>query len=126
MVRVVPWKLSIVGRALGVCERSVSARSVVRRGDPYHWSSGPANWISAGETGKPYRINAFTVAKPLSGFFKSQAAGGILLLVCAGAALVAANSGLAHRYHDLWDTRVAIGAGGRAYRSRSISGSTTA
>ena len=50
---------------------------------------------------------------PFQEFFKSQAAGGILLLVCACAALVAANSGLAHRYHDLWSTRVAIGAGGR-------------
>lgn len=46
-------------------------------------------------------------------FFKTEAAGGILLVVCAGAALVAANSGWAHGYHALWDTRLTLGAGDR-------------
>jgi Na+:H+ antiporter, NhaA family len=44
-------------------------------------------------------------------FFKTEAAGGILLVVCAGTALAAANSGWAHAYHALWDTRLALGAG---------------
>jgi Na+:H+ antiporter, NhaA family len=46
-------------------------------------------------------------------FFKTEAAGGMLLLVCACAALVAANSRWADAYHGLWATTITIGAGGR-------------
>jgi NhaA family Na+:H+ antiporter len=46
-------------------------------------------------------------------FFKTEAAGGILLVVCACAGLVAANSGWAHGYHTLWEARLTLGVGDR-------------
>jgi Na+:H+ antiporter, NhaA family len=45
-------------------------------------------------------------------FFKTEAAGGLLLFVSASAAMVAANSGWAEAYHGLWATKVTIGAAG--------------
>ena len=45
-------------------------------------------------------------------FFKTEAAGGLLLFVSASAAMVAANSGWAEAYHGLWATSVTIGAAG--------------
>ena len=48
---------------------------------------------------------------PFQQFFKTEAAGGILLVGCASAALIAANSGWAHAYHALWETRLTLGAG---------------
>ena len=45
-------------------------------------------------------------------FFKTEAAGGLLLLASACAAMVAANSGWADSYHGLWATTVTIGAAG--------------
>ena len=45
-------------------------------------------------------------------FFRTEAAGGAVLLACATAALVAANSGWAEAYHGLWATTLAIGAAG--------------
>ena len=44
-------------------------------------------------------------------FFKTEAAGGALLLVCACAALVVANSPWAHAYHALWATTISVGSG---------------
>ena len=49
--------------------------------------------------------------RPFQTFFKLEAAGGILLLVCAAAALILANSPLAEGYFDLWQTIVTVGAG---------------
>ena len=43
-------------------------------------------------------------------FFKTEAAGGLLLLGSASAAMVAANSGWADAYHGVWATTVTIGA----------------
>ena len=45
-------------------------------------------------------------------FFRTEAAGGAVLLACASAALVAANSGWSEAYHGLWATTIAIGAAG--------------
>jgi NhaA family Na+:H+ antiporter len=45
-------------------------------------------------------------------FFKTEAAGGLLLLASAVAALAAANSPWADAYHALWATQVGIGAAG--------------
>ena len=45
-------------------------------------------------------------------FFKTEAAGGVLLLASAVAALVAANSPWADAYHGIWATQVTIGAAG--------------
>ncbi len=47
-------------------------------------------------------------------FFKTEAAGGALLVGCACAALVAANSPWATPYHDLWATTITIGGAGHA------------
>jgi NhaA family Na+:H+ antiporter len=47
---------------------------------------------------------------PFQQFFKTEAAGGILLVGCACAALMAANSGWADAYHALWETRLTVGA----------------
>jgi NhaA family Na+:H+ antiporter len=46
-------------------------------------------------------------------FFKMEAAGGLLLLASALAALFAANSQWAEGYHALWATRIAFGPAGR-------------
>jgi Na+:H+ antiporter, NhaA family len=45
-------------------------------------------------------------------FFKTEAAGGVLLLASAVAALAAANSPWADAYHALWAAQVGIGAAG--------------
>ena len=44
-------------------------------------------------------------------FFRTEAAGGTLLVACACGALVAANSDWSDAYHRLWATRITIGAG---------------
>ena len=49
--------------------------------------------------------------RPFQTFFKLEAASGVLLLVCAAAALILANSPLAASYFDLWQTIVTVGAG---------------
>jgi NhaA family Na+:H+ antiporter len=51
---------------------------------------------------------------PFQEFFRTEAAGGALLVACACAALVVANSGSAAAYHQLLATRIDIGAGGHA------------
>ncbi len=52
-----------------------------------------------------------TFLHPFQSFFKTEAAGGILLLAAAVAALVWANSPLAASYDALWGTYVTVGAG---------------
>jgi len=51
---------------------------------------------------------------PFQEFFRTEAAGGALLVICACAALVVANSAWADAYHRLWETPVAIAGGGHA------------
>ena len=46
-------------------------------------------------------------------FFRTEAAGGALLIACAVAALVAANSAWADSYHHLWDTALPVAIAGR-------------
>ena len=48
---------------------------------------------------------------PLQAFFRAEAAGGILLLVCAVVAFAWANSPFAESYFDVWQTTVTVGAG---------------
>jgi NhaA family Na+:H+ antiporter len=50
---------------------------------------------------------------PFQEFFRTEAAGGALLVACACAALVVANSGWADAYHRLLATTIVIAAGGR-------------
>lgn len=51
------------------------------------------------------------LASAFSDFFHTEAAGGILLLVCAVVALAWANSPLASVYFEIWETTVTAGAG---------------
>ena len=48
---------------------------------------------------------------PFQEFFRTEAAAGALLVICACAALVVANSAWADAYHRLWATPIAIGGG---------------
>ncbi len=52
-----------------------------------------------------------SLASAFSEFFKTEAAGGIVLLACAALALIWANSPLAASYFRLWETTVTAGAG---------------
>ena len=52
-----------------------------------------------------------TFIQPFQSFFKTEAAGGILLMAAAVAALIWANSPFAASYADLWATYVTVGAG---------------
>jgi len=49
--------------------------------------------------------------RPFETFFKQEAAGGIVLLICASIAIIWANSGAASSYFDLWNIQVTVGAG---------------
>jgi NhaA family Na+:H+ antiporter len=49
---------------------------------------------------------------PFQEFFRTEAAGGALLVLCACAALVAANSGWADAYHHLWQTTFSVSVAG--------------
>ena len=49
---------------------------------------------------------------PFQEFFRTEAAAGALLVICACAALVVANSAWADAYHRLWATPMAIAGGG--------------
>jgi len=51
---------------------------------------------------------------PFQEFFRTEAAGGALLVACACAALVVANSAWADAYRRLLSVMIAIGAGGHA------------
>ena len=50
--------------------------------------------------------------RPFQTFFRLEASGGLLLLLCALVALVWANTPLADVYFGLWQTIVTVGAGG--------------
>jgi NhaA family Na+:H+ antiporter len=50
---------------------------------------------------------------PFQEFFRTEAAAGALLAICAGAALIVANSASADAYHRLWAAPLAFGVGGR-------------
>ncbi len=52
-----------------------------------------------------------TLLQPFQSFFKTEAAGGVLLLAAAVVALAWANSPLADSYDALWGTYVTVGAG---------------
>ncbi|MDX1547452.1 MAG: Na+/H+ antiporter NhaA [Rhodothermales bacterium] len=49
--------------------------------------------------------------RPFQTFVRQEAAGGVLLLICAVAALLLANSPLADGYFALWETLVTVGVG---------------
>ncbi|HMB91188.1 MAG TPA: Na+/H+ antiporter NhaA [Rhodothermales bacterium] len=49
--------------------------------------------------------------RPFQTFFQTSASGGVILMVCALAALVLANSPWADAYFDIWQTIVTVGAG---------------
>src|SRR5712691_9222969 len=51
-------------------------------------------------------------ASPFQEFFRTEAAGGALLVACAGLALAVANSAWADTYHRLLATTLTIAAGG--------------
>jgi len=51
------------------------------------------------------------VLLPFQEFFKSKATGGILLIICAGVALLWANSPWADSYVTLWNTKFSVGFG---------------
>ena len=53
---------------------------------------------------------------PLAKFVRVEAAGGILLLVCAAVAVAWANSPWRQVYHDFWHTPLALEIGGFALR----------
>lgn len=55
----------------------------------------------------------------LERFLHIEAVSGVVLLLAAAAALIWANSPLAHRYHDLWHTPLSIGLG-NAVLSQSL------
>lgn len=62
-------------------------------------------------TAEPQESSATT---PFQEFFRTEAAGGALLVACACAALVVANSAWAEAYHRLLAAPIAIAAGGHA------------
>ncbi|MEW6324814.1 MAG: Na+/H+ antiporter NhaA [Nitrospirota bacterium] len=50
--------------------------------------------------------------RPLQAFFRTQAIGGVLLLIASAAALVCANTGLSPLYSHLWETPLRVSLGG--------------
>jgi NhaA family Na+:H+ antiporter len=57
---------------------------------------------------------ASVLLRPFQQFIKTEAAGGVLLMACAAAALVLANSPLADPFFGLWQTTVTVGVGSLA------------
>ena len=53
-----------------------------------------------------------SASSPFQEFFRTEAAAGALLVACACAALVVANSPWADAYHRLWATPIAVASGG--------------
>lgn len=51
---------------------------------------------------------------PFQEFFRTEAAGGALLVACACVALIVANSAWADWYHELLATAVSVGTGRHA------------
>jgi NhaA family Na+:H+ antiporter len=58
----------------------------------------------------PQRI-LIKIKRPLEKFIHAETSSGILLLICAVAALVSANSALKEAYHHFWETSFSIGFG---------------
>ncbi len=56
-------------------------------------------------------VSPHPIVGPLQSFFRSEAAGGLLLLGCAVVAFAWANSPLSASYFDLWQTYVTVGVG---------------
>ncbi len=56
-------------------------------------------------------VPAAAYVKPFQKFFKLEAAGGIILLICAAMALVWANSPAAGSYFALWEAYLTVGLG---------------
>ena len=57
-------------------------------------------------------LQVFRPTSPFHEFFRTEAAGGAVLVACATAALLVANSGSADTYHRLLTTPIAIALGG--------------
>ena len=55
----------------------------------------------------------------LQRFLHIEAVSGVVLLVAAGAALILANSPVAHSYHAFWDLQISLGLGELVF-SRSL------
>lgn len=68
------------------------------------WRTGPF-WLASNRP-IPRRVG-----RPLAGFFRIEAAGGVVLLLAAITALVWANSPLSESYEQLWNTRVGLQIG---------------
>jgi len=58
------------------------------------------------------KVRALRSTSLFQEFFRTEAAGGALLIACAVAALVMANSSWADAYHHLWAITVSVAAGG--------------
>ena len=85
----------------------------------WRWRSA-AVWHSVTMTAEPQDSRS---TNPFQEFFRTEAAGGALLVACACAALVVANSAWADAYHRLLATTIAIAGGeGMHCRSACISG----
>lgn len=54
------------------------------------------------------RVPIDYITKPLATFLENEAAIGILLFLSAAAAIVMANSGMAHAYHELWEKEIIL------------------
>lgn len=61
---------------------------------------------------KTYIVRATEgLLRPFQTFFQTSASGGVLLMICAVAALLLANSPWSEAYFDVWQTIVTVGAG---------------
>jgi NhaA family Na+:H+ antiporter len=64
-----------------------------------------------GKTAPAARLQNYLI-RPLQDFFRTEAIGGILLLVASVAAMICANTGLAPLYHRLWEIPLRVDLGG--------------
>ncbi len=60
---------------------------------------------------KPAELLQEYVIRPLHAFFRTEAIGGILIIVSAAAAMILANTSLATAYHRLWEIPLRINIG---------------
>ena len=67
------------------------------------------------KVGKVTQVVRQRVVRPIAEFTRSQAAGGVLLLICTVIALVWANSRWGGSYLDLWELQVAFSIGGWSF-----------
>ena len=80
------------------------------RGSSFLWRRARGRALRATE-GAPISRTMRTLVSSFQDFFRTEAAGGILLLACAALAFAWANSPLASGYEALWGTYVTVGAG---------------